>query len=106
MCTRSRRYQARFVQKITFVLRKINRKCCHRAALFDSNMLSNRLSLAQDPPVPAAVGVVNRRPIGAVVTVQRVRRRLQTSRLDSGHICFLLLVFFLFLHFLVVGSVR
>jgi len=24
----------------------------------------------------------------------------------SGHICFLLLVFFLFLHFLVVGSVR
>jgi len=31
----------------------------------------------------AAVGVVYRRPIGAVVTVQRVRRRLQMSRLDS-----------------------
>ena len=30
-----------------------------------------------------AVGVVYRRPIGAVVTVQRVRRRLQMSRLDS-----------------------
>ena len=30
----------------------------------------------------AAVGVVYRRPIGAVVTVQRVRRRLQMSRLD------------------------
>ena len=32
----------------------------------------------------AAVGVVYRRPIGAVVIVQRVRRRLQMSRLDSG----------------------
>jgi len=31
----------------------------------------------------AAVGVVYRRHIGAVVTVQRVRRRLQMSRLDS-----------------------
>ena len=31
----------------------------------------------------AAVGVVYRRPIGAVVTAQRVRRRLQMSRLDS-----------------------
>ena len=32
----------------------------------------------------AAVGVVDRRPIGAVVTVQRVRRRLQMSRLNGG----------------------
>jgi len=31
----------------------------------------------------AAVGVVYRRPNGAVVTVQRVRRRLHMSRLDS-----------------------
>ena len=31
----------------------------------------------------AAVGVVYRRPTGAVVTVQRVRRRLRMSRLDS-----------------------
>jgi len=35
---------------------------------------------AQDPPAcSAAVSVVYRRPIGAVVTVQRVRRRLQMS---------------------------
>jgi len=34
----------------------------------------------------AAVGVVYRRPIGAVVTVQRVRRRLQMSRLDSSRL--------------------
>jgi len=32
------RYQAFFVQKITFVLRKINKNCLTRAALFDSNM--------------------------------------------------------------------
>jgi len=32
----------------------------------------------------AAVSVVYRRPIGAVVTVQRVRRRLQMYRLDSN----------------------
>jgi len=31
----------------------------------------------------AAVSVVYRRPIGAVVIVQRVRRRLQLSRLDT-----------------------
>ena len=31
----------------------------------------------------AAVSVVDRRHIGAVVTVQRVRRRLPMSRLDS-----------------------
>jgi len=36
----------------------------------------------------AAVGVVYRRPIGAVVTVQRVRRRLQMSRLDSTRLDF------------------
>ena len=34
-------------------------------------------------PLAAAVDVVYRRPIGAVVTVQRVRRRLQMARLDS-----------------------
>ena len=34
-------------------------------------------------PRAAAVDVVYRRPIGAVVTVQRVRRRLQMARLDS-----------------------
>ena len=47
---------------------------------------------AQDPLVcsgtrqrwMAAVSVVYRRPIGAVATVQRVRRRLQISRLDSN----------------------
>jgi len=46
---------------------------------------------AQDPLVCSStrqcaatgVGVVYRRPIGAVVTVQRVRRRLQMSRLAS-----------------------
>ena len=31
---------------------------------------------------------------------------LPCERVISGQICFLLLVFFLFLHFLVVGSVR
>jgi len=30
-----------FVQKIAFVLRKINKNCCHAAALFDSNMYCN-----------------------------------------------------------------
>ena len=34
----------------------------------------------------AAVGVVYRRPIGAVVTVQRIRRRLNSTQLCSvGH---------------------
>ena len=32
----------------------------------------------------AAVSVVDRRHIGAVVTVQRVRRRLRMSRLNGG----------------------
>jgi len=27
-----------FVQKITSVLRKINRNCCHRSCTFDSNI--------------------------------------------------------------------
>jgi len=49
-----------FVQKIAFVLRKINKNCCHAAALFDSNMyqIVCRLGLLgslQRSPRPLAV---------------------------------------------------
>jgi len=32
------RYQACSVQKITCILRKINKNCCHQSCIFDSNM--------------------------------------------------------------------
>jgi len=67
---------------------------CHS---FHSRASSRPTGLFQHWTVmAAAVSVVYRRPIGAVVTVQRVRRRLQMSRLDSTRLNFCVQLVYLF----------
>ena len=41
-----------FVQKITFVLRKINKNCCHQSCTYSLQYASNRLSARASPQTP------------------------------------------------------